>query len=364
MKIIKNLYKYFVQKIFIFIYGKIKIAPNKLIEEHLRIQKITIDKIVYKIFNIKNCRIFTTSVHDQAVILKNNLIPGPSFQLRVKKDDKLFARNDDHISENIVLKIGTPRILKKKRGKVFSLLSGGAAKKNYFHWLFEILPKLKIIEEVERVDKIDFFLLPSTKMDHQIKTLELLNVPKKKMLDSKTFKHINCDELYVVDHPFRLNNDTVIDTQNIPVWIFKYLRENFLKHKSSNLFPKKIFIDRSKLLSTHRDIKNKEEVYKILKEKDYQFIRPEKFEFKDQIQMFFSAEKIVGLHGAAFANICFCNPRTKIIEFKTITTGMNSGNIAIKNHLDYNGIICEAIDKFGGQQGKLIVPLEELVEKI
>ena len=53
MKIIKNLYKYFVQKIFIFIYGKIKIAPNKLIEEHLRIQKITIDKIAYKIFNIK-----------------------------------------------------------------------------------------------------------------------------------------------------------------------------------------------------------------------------------------------------------------------------------------------------------------------
>ena len=43
---------------------------------------------------------------------------------------------------------------------------------------------------------------------------------------------------------------------------------------------------------------------------------------------------------------------------------MNSGNIAIKNQLDYNGIICEAIDKFGGQQGKLIVPLEELVEKI
>ena len=132
MKIIKNLYKYFVQKIFIFIYGKIKIAPNKLIEEHLRIQKITIDKIAYKIFNIKNCRIFTTSVHDQAVILKNNLIPGPSFQLRVKKDDKLFARNDDHISENIVLKIGTPRILKKKKRKSFFTVIRRSSQKKLF----------------------------------------------------------------------------------------------------------------------------------------------------------------------------------------------------------------------------------------
>ena len=43
---------------------------------------------------------------------------------------------------------------------------------------------------------------------------------------------------------------------------------------------------------------------------------------------------------------------------------MNSGNIAIKNDLEYCGIICEAIDRFGGQQGKLIVPLKELAERI
>ena len=43
-----------------------------------------------------------------------------------------------------------------------------------------------------------------------------------------------------------------------------------------------------------------------------------KYNFQDQIQMFFSAEKIVGLHGAAFMQIfVFANPKTKIIEFKT-----------------------------------------------
>ena len=39
-------------------------------------------------------------------------------------------------------------------------------------------------------------------------------------------------------------------------------------------------------------------------------------------------------------------------------------NIALKNKLDYKGVICEAIDKFGGQQGKLIVPIDQLLEKI
>ena len=363
-KIFKNFYKFLIQKFFILIYGVITVAPKNILDRNLRVQEVLIEKIIYKVFNIKNCRLFTTSVHDQAVIVGNKLISGPSFQLRVKEDDKLFARNNGHISENIVLKIGTPRILRKKSGKVFSLLSGGAAKTNYFHWLFEILPKIKILEESGQKKNIDFFLFPSISMHHQIETLKLLGIPRKKILDSKKFKHILCDELFVVDHPFRITNDTVNDTQNIPSWIFKFIRNNFLKHKSSNFFPKKIFMERSKYLSVHRDIKNKEEVYKILKDNNYEFISPEKYNFQDQIQMFFSAEKIVGLHGAAFANICFCNPKTKIIEFKTESTGMNSGNIAIKNDLEYCGIICEAIDRFGGQQGKLIVPLKELAERI
>ena len=298
------------------------------------------------------------------MIINNKLITGPSFQLRVKKNDNLFARNNADIKENVALKIGTPRILKKVKGKVFSMLSGGAAKTNYFHWLFEVLPRIEILNKIEKIENIDFFLIPSKKMNHQLQTLELLNIPHKKLLDSNMYKHIFCHELITVDHPFRLTNNTVHDTQNIPSWIFDWLRKKFLKYKSSKKFPVKIFMERAEPISTARDIKNKDEVYKILKENNYTFIQPENFEFKDQLQMFFSAEKVAGLHGAAFANICFCNPKTEIIEFKTASTGMNSGNIALKSNLDYKGIICEAIDKFGGQQGKLIIPLDELKNKI
>ena len=60
----------------------------------------------------------------------------------------------------------------------------------------------------------------------------------------------------------------------------------------------------------------------------------------------------------------FCNPKAEIIEFKTARTGMNTGNIALKNNLDYKGIVCEAINKIGGQQGILTVPIEELKKHI
>ena len=52
--------------------------------------------------------------------------------------------------------------------------------------------------------------------------------------------------------------------------------------------------------------------------------------FKDQINLYNSAKKIAGLHGAGFANICFCNPGTKVIEFKTSGTGMNSEILLLK----------------------------------
>lgn len=357
-KNLKQLYKKFIQKIFKYIYGSIQLnLDNKI--KNLSIKKIKIDDIEYKIFKTKNCRLYTTSVHDQAVIIENKLIEGPSFQLRIRENDKSYARNNGKIKDNVVLKIGTPRLKKNIKGKVFSLLSGGAAKTNYFHWLFEILPKLEILNKLVKLNEIDFFLVPSIKMKHHLETFEILNIEKKKLLDSNSFKHISCDELYVVEHPFRLTNNTIKDTQNIPSWIFNWIRNRFLHYKSSKLFPEKIFIERAESISKARDIKNKNEVYKILKNNGYTFLRPEEFNFKEQIQMFFSAKKIIGLHGAAFANICFCNPNTDIIEFKTVSTGMNSGNIALKSKLNYYGIICEATDKLG-QQGKLIVPINKL----
>ena len=360
----KKKYKLFIQSFFKLIYGKIQIASQEEVHAYLQINNVEIDQNNYKIFLTKNSRLFSTTVHDQSIIINNKLLEGPSFQLRVKEDDKFFARNNGKIQDNICLQIGTPRILKRKKGKIFSLLSGGAAKTNYFHWLFEVLPKLEILNKLIDIQKIDYFLLPSIKMEHQIETFNLLNIPIVKLLDSNTFKHLFCEELYVVDHPFRLTNNTVYDTQNIPKWIFEWVRKKFLRHRSTNSFPEKIFIERSKSISTYRNIYNQEEVYKVLKDNNYEFIQPENYGIKDQIKMYYSAKKIAGLHGAGFANICFCNPKTQIIEFKTTTTGMNSGNIALKNNLDYKGIICEAIDKFGGQQGRLIVPLEELKNKI
>ena len=108
---LKKKYKEFLQTCFKFFYGLIEVASENEIKRSLIIKEIKIEEITYNVFKTKNCRIYTTSVHDQSVIVDNKLITGPSFQLRVKKDDQLFARNNGSIDENITLQICTPKIL-------------------------------------------------------------------------------------------------------------------------------------------------------------------------------------------------------------------------------------------------------------
>ena len=50
------------------------------------------------------------------------------------------------MSENIVFQKGTPKLKKKLKGSVFSLLTGGGGNENYWHWLFDVLPRFKILE--------------------------------------------------------------------------------------------------------------------------------------------------------------------------------------------------------------------------
>ncbi len=42
--------------------------------------------------------------------------------------------------------------------------------------------------------------------------------------------------------------------------------------------------------------------------------KPEFLSFKKQIKLFNSSSLIIGAHGAAFTNIIFCKPGTKILE--------------------------------------------------
>lgn len=169
--LLKKVFKFLSYKLFFFIYGKITI--NKKLEKKIVIKKrVNFNKkYLYTIFECKKSRLYTDRIQDTAIIYNNVILSEPSFQLRNNNFDK-------EIKNNIVLRIGTPRVLKRINGTVVSLLTGGGANNNYFHWMFDVLPKIAILEKKYNIRDIDYFLCPNLNR-WQIQTLNLIGINKK-----------------------------------------------------------------------------------------------------------------------------------------------------------------------------------------
>jgi len=71
-----------------------------------------------------------------------------------------------------------------------SLLTGGAGNENYWHWFFDVLPRLWIAEKKINLKNINYFLFPNLKRKFQIETIKILKIPFNNCLSSKKYKHI------------------------------------------------------------------------------------------------------------------------------------------------------------------------------
>ena len=217
--------------------------------------------------------------------------------------------------ENIVLTKGTPRIKKRIEGRVFSLVQGASGNNNYFHWIFDILPKIKLCSEHYLLKEIDFFYI-SNLQNFQKQTLSILNIEEDKILNSDLYRHIQASELIVVDHPWYHKGFILNEVEFLPAWIIHWLRDVYLKYAKKFDNNEKIYIDRTESKFNHCQIQNDNEIFNFLKEQGFSKYKVGQLSFKNQIHLFHNAKIIIGPHGAAFANLAFCKPQTKVIEFK------------------------------------------------
>ena len=138
-KIFQRLFKNTCYNLFKTIYGRVIFAINNKDVKILEINSkkiLTYEKKKYKIYQISKGRIYNDNVQNVAIISKNQIVEGPSYQ---QIEGELKTAN-----YNICIKIGTPRFKKKINGRVFNLAQGASGHSNYSHWLLDMLPKLKL----------------------------------------------------------------------------------------------------------------------------------------------------------------------------------------------------------------------------
>jgi hypothetical protein len=309
-KSLQKKFKIIFQFIFKFLYGKI-IVPNDL--SNINFKKFEVKEILINnkkfnlennIYKVPNCRVFTDIVENVAIIKDNYILPKISYQ-QIKGELK-------DIRYNRVINLGTNRIQKKIDGKVFCLVQG-ASGNNYFHFLFDIITKLRIYQEYFDLSEVDYFYVPGT-YHWQKKILSLFDIKEDRLIDSNNFRHINANEIVAIDHPWYRKGYVQQEISYLPEWIIIYLREKFLNLKKKFKASKKVFIDRSDSQYNHCKLINNQDIIEYLKLKGFESYQVSKLDFFEQIYLFENADIIISPHGAALTNIIFSKPNLQLVE--------------------------------------------------
>ena len=336
----KFFYKIVLKKIFDIIYGKISKFNKEYNKDILNVIYLQFFNKKYKLYELTRGRIFTDCNTNVAYITKNNKLANFSFQ-----QNKNGLSSIDH---NSVLKYGTPKVKKKLNGNVLSLVQG-ASGNNYWHWLFDLLPKIEILNTNKKISLFDYYYIPKINK-YIIDTLKIYGIKEHQLINSQDFKHLEAKKIFYLENIYLKKGSFQKQFENIPLNIVNAIRKKFLKFKNNKFNHKRVFIDRSDSKYIHYQFYNNNEIIKKLKKKNFAIYRLSTLNIFDQISLFNSSKLILGLHGAGFANIIFCKKNTKVFEIlrkeeskrkavKTISEliGLKHKKIIIKRYKDFDG---------------------------
>jgi hypothetical protein len=175
---------------------------------------------------------------------------------------------------------------------------------NYYHWMFQILPRLDVIHRSGIVP--DYYVV-NANTAFQRESLEVLNIPADRILNPTNSTHIEADELIV---PSLLEPVFIISPQPRAC---DFLRSKFLSKNRSQRSFRALYITRDD--APERRVLNEREILEEVIDNDFEVFSLSKLTFSDQVQLFSEAKIIVAPHGSGLANAVFCDSGSVLIEF-------------------------------------------------
>ena len=191
---------------------------------------------------------------------------------------------------------------------------------NYYHWLFEILPKLiqinKVIQQSSELKKKHFTLIVNKKLPTQIiKSIKLVVQFNYEIKTLANFESLLCTKLiYCTPFWYSLCEKAIKGRFINPHFMDKksteFIRNQFYVKKESF---KKVYFTRQSQAS--RSIINKEEIEEFLIQNNFEFYEPSKLSFEEQIKLLSETKILVSPSGAAISNMIFMQPNTAVLSF-------------------------------------------------
>lgn len=206
---------------------------------------------------------------------------------------------------------------------------GNSGQDNYYHWLFQILPRVHLLRLGEfKCDKYYFESELSLPFQHE--TLSILGINEKDLLYSKE------------DTIFRVKELLVPSISTIPAkhgefafkgWVIPWLNCTILGDCNQKA-DKLLYISRAD--AKFRRINNEKELISSLKKYGFEVIELSNLTVKEQAKLFNSAKLIIAQHGAGLANLAFAQKGVTLIEindkppFKSLANVIGGLHIAFR----------------------------------
>lgn len=239
--------------------------------------------------------------------------------------------------------------------QTFSGTAGHAAHisgNNYFHWLFDVLPRVGLIRgsglEADR-----YIFRGGRQQSYINETLDMMGIPERQRIFTHNHFHWKAQRLIVPSLASRYTWSVYPQPVVYSKWAYDFVRDEFLSKHALDICArsKRLYISRAN--ANQRRLLNEDEILAKLVQLGFTSVDPGTLSVKEQIRLFASAETIVAPHGAGLANLAFCSPGTKVVElFSPVYTPVYYWMLSQYAGLDYYYLVgCHAVPVRGVWKG-------------
>lgn len=204
--------------------------------------------------------------------------------------------------ENLVLS----SVVRQFPNKTIACLVHQRRNYSYYHWTYETLPKLIYLSSNRKEIKVDkiYYHCGFLGTPYQRQAIKKLGFNFWQLLDARRIDSLLAKEIIVV----KLNEER----SNPSIELCKTIKSAFIKRSIKEPF-RRIYLTRDHVKSG-RKVTNEIQLRELLKTYGFQTIVPDDLTVANQAKLFSESKYIISPHGAALANIVFCEPGTRILE--------------------------------------------------
>ena len=217
-----------------------------------------------------------------------------------------------------------------------SAMIGGTYAQSYYHWMFDLLPRLDLLSRSGL--EFDRLIAPDS-LAYQRETLEAAGVPAEGRVSYSDDTYLHLDRLLFPSVPGTPGQS--------PPAVCEFLRGLFRAEITGQHQTRRLYLSRAD--TNRRKLANEDAIIAALEPFGFDSVTMTGRSVSEQARLFAQAEVIVAPHGGALTNLVFCQPATKVIElFPPGYTPVCFWTIADAVGLDYRPLFDDSSEPHDG----------------